>query len=224
MGGLSNLQRDGGGGKRPWELRLIFWLIVVVVGAVAAIVAAYYFDVATESRYFCGVLCHPNRPQYVAQEVSPHADLECGVCHVGPGLFPKVQAKIAGVGELYLLVTNQFDRPIEHPVNQLKSADVICEQCHTPDQFYEEQLEQISRFAEDEANSETEISMVLRIGGGEEREETTAAHWHVDHPVRYIARDADKQDIAWAAVMGDDGVLVGPAGDGLHRLSQSGDT
>lgn len=208
MTGLSNLQRDSGGGKRPWELRLLFWVVIAAVGSVVVITGAYYFDVATESRYFCGVLCHPNRPQYVAQEVSPHADLECGVCHVGPGLFPKVQAKIAGAKELYLLVTNLYDRPIEHPVSQLKGADVICEQCHTPDQFYEDQIEQISRFAADEANSETEIGMVLRIGGGRELEGVTAAHWHIDHPVWYIGRDPDKQDIAWAAVMGSDGQLV----------------
>ncbi len=222
---MRNLQRGSGGRKRPglawlgdnrdkpWELQLILGIAIFLVGSVVAITGAYYFDVATESRYFCGVLCHPNRPQYVAQEVSPHADVECGVCHVGPGLFPKVQAKIAGAKELYLLVTNRFDRPIEHPVSQLKPAEVICEQCHTADQFYEDQIERIARFAEDETNTRTQIALAVRIGGGmadenPEAAQASAAHWHIAHPVSYIARDADRQDIPWAAVMGDDGVPV----------------
>ena len=157
MNPMPHLRQTSSAPKQPRKWRLLMWLAIFVVGSAAVVTAAYYFDVATESRYFCGVLCHPNRPQYMAQEVSPHADLECGVCHVGPGLPAKVMAKIAGVRELYMLVTNSFERPIEHPVNQLKSADVICEQCHTPQQFYEDQIEQVVRFAEDEANTSTEI-------------------------------------------------------------------
>ncbi|MFN2157618.1 MAG: NapC/NirT family cytochrome c, partial [Anaerolineae bacterium] len=208
MGGLSNLQRDRGGGKRPWELRVLFWAAVVVVGAAVVITGAYYFDVATESRYFCGVLCHPNRPEYVAQEVSPHADLECGTCHIGPGLLPKVEAKIAGVGELWLLVTNRYGRPIEHPVNNLKGANVICEQCHTPTLSYDDEIARVARFAEDEANTETQIDLAVRIGAASEGAGVSAAHWHVDQAVSYIARDADKQDIPWVAVTGADGQVT----------------
>jgi nitrate/TMAO reductase-like tetraheme cytochrome c subunit len=200
VGGLSNLKRDN---RR--RLRLLSVALIVVVGAVVVITGAYYFDIATESRYFCGALCHPNRAQYVAQEVSPHADLECGTCHIGPGLLPKVQAKIAGTKELYLLVTNQYERPIDHPVNQLESADVICEQCHTAGQNYDDQIKRIARFAQDETNTETEIDMVVRVGNGRE---VSAAHWHIDHAVSYIARDADKQDIPWVAVTGADGQVT----------------
>jgi hypothetical protein len=208
MGGLSNLQRDSGGPRRPWELRLLLWAAIVVVGAVVVITAAYYFDVATESRYFCGVLCHPNRPQYVAQEVSPHADLECGTCHVGPGLLPKVQAKLAGVGELWLLVTNQYGRPIEHPVSNLKAADVICEQCHTATLSNDDEIARVAQFAQDEANTETKIDLAVRIGDASEGAGVSAAHWHVDHAVSYIARDADKQEIPWVAVTGADGQVT----------------
>jgi nitrate/TMAO reductase-like tetraheme cytochrome c subunit len=217
MGGLSNPQRDSAGRKRPglasladkrWVLRLLFWAAIVVVGSAVVIIGAYYFDVATESRYFCGVLCHPNNPQYVAQEVSPHADLECGTCHVGPGLLPKVQAKIAGVKELYLQVTNLYERPIEHPVSQLKTADVICEQCHTASHTYADRIVRIARFAEDEPNTRTQIDLAVRIGAGTEMRGVSAAHWHIAHPVSYITRDVYKQDIPWAAVMGGDGEWI----------------
>jgi len=185
--------------------RGLLWTGILLATAVVAVVGAYYFDVATESRAFCGELCHPNGPQFVTQEISPHADVECGVCHVGPGLPAKVMAKIAGTRELYLLVTNSFERPITHPVNQLRTADVICEQCHSPGQPYEDQIERIARFADDEANTETEILMAMRIGGGDE---STGAHWHIEHPVSYVSQDVDHQNIQWVGVTGDDGQLI----------------
>jgi len=188
--------------------QFILWVVIILVTAVVAVTGAYYFDVATESRWFCGQLCHPNQPQYVTQEVSPHADVECGICHIGPGLPPKIIAKIAGTKELYLLVTNSFERPIEHPVSRLKPADVICEHCHSPDHAYEDQIERISRFAADETNSETQIHLAMRIGGGEHAEEASGAHWHIDNPVWYVSRDVDHQDIPWVGVMGDDGKMV----------------
>jgi hypothetical protein len=188
---------------------LLIWLVALVVGAAVVITAAYYFDVATESRYFCGVLCHSNTPQYVAQEVSPHADVECGVCHIGPGLLPKVVAKIMGTRELYLQLTNTYERPIEHPVARLKSADVICEQCHSPQQPYEDQIERISRFAPDEENTESRTYVVMRPRGGEGESGVVGAHWHVDNPVWFVSPDeADQQDIPLVEVRGDDGQLV----------------
>ena len=205
MSRLINLRHVFSRDKGPWERRLLIWGGVGVVWAIVAVIAAYYFDVATESRAFCGLLCHPNTPQYVTQEVSPHADVECGHCHVGPGLTPKVIAKIMGTQELYMLVTNGYERPITHPVARLKAADVICEQCHSPHQPYEDQIERFSRFAPDESNAETQTYLTMKIGGGSDG----GAHWHVDNPVWYISHDEeDYQDIPWAAVMGDDGKLV----------------
>jgi len=186
--------------------RIVIWAAVLLVTAVAAIVGAYYFDQATESRAFCGQLCHANGPEYVTQEVSPHADTECGICHIGPGLMPKVMAKIYGTGELYMQLANTFDRPVEHPVNRLRPADEICEQCHNAAQPYEDQIEQIAHFADDEANTETAIVMAMRIGGGDEQ---VGAHWHIDNPVSYVSPDeADRQDIPWVETVGDDGQTV----------------
>jgi len=190
MARLFNL-RGGRGtqGRRPWERQVLIWGIFFVVGAAVVITAAYYFDIATESREFCGLLCHPNRPQYVAQEVSAHADVECGVCHVGPGLPAKVQAKILGSKELYLLVTN----------------DVICEQCHSPEMPYEDQIERSSQFAQDETNSETQTLLLVKI---DQEGKRTGAHWHIENPVWYIARDPDRQDIPWVGVETQDGQVI----------------
>jgi hypothetical protein len=184
----------------------LLWAIIAVVWGAVAVVGAYYFDLATESKAFCGQLCHPNRPQLAAQNVSAHTDVECGICHVGPGIMPKVVAKIMGTGELYMQLTNSYERPITHPVARLKSADVICEQCHSPHVPYEEQIERISRFADDEENSETQITLAMRIGGGEDP--SVGAHWHIDNPVWFVSREVDAQNIPWVGTTGEDGQMV----------------
>ncbi|TEU17932.1 MAG: cytochrome C [Anaerolineales bacterium] len=208
MSGLRNLGQAPDGRKGPWERRLLLWIVLGVIAAVLVVVAAYYFDVATESDAFCGLLCHANRPQYVAHEVSAHAEVECGTCHIGPGLAAKVTAKIFGVGELYKQLTNTYERPIAPPVERLRPADVICEQCHWPQKSYEDRIHLISTFAADEENSETRTYLVLRIGGGSAPEGYRGgAHWHIDNAVWYMALDPQRQDIPWVGFM-DDGQLV----------------
>jgi hypothetical protein len=195
------------GRLRGWSILSL--LVVGAVGAVVIITAAFYFDQFTEGNYFCGVLCHPNRPEWVTHEVSSHAEVECGECHVGPGLLPKVTAKIFGVQELIALVTNSYSRPIEPPVERLRPAQEICEQCHWPAKFYGDRVVQNSHFASDESNSESLTYLILRTGGGDMHPlEGPAIHWHIDNPVYYVARDAERQDIPWVGVQQSDGALV----------------
>lgn len=206
---LRNLGQVFEAPRRPWKQRVLLWLVGGAVGAVLVIVAAYYLDVATESAEFCGLLCHPNYPQYVTHEVSDHARVECGTCHIGPGLAPKVMAKVYGTEELFLLLTNQYERPIAPPVKRLRPAREICEQCHWPQRFYDDRVHSVSTFAEDERNSETQTYLILRTGGGETYpEQGPAIHWHIENPVWYVARDPERQDIPWVGVMGSGGELV----------------
>ena len=198
---LRNLgQAFGKGGA--WERRLLLWLVVVAIGSIAVVSAAYYFDEYTESAAFCGAICHANYPEYVAHKVSDHADVECGTCHIGPGLLPKVSAKIYGVGELVATLTNSFDRPIELPVERMRPASVTCEQCHSPQRYYEDRVHAVSQFAQDEDNSKTQTLLVLRTGG-----ETTPGaeflgiHWHADNPVYFVSRDPENQEIPWVATL-----------------------
>jgi len=187
---------------------VLLWLAGGAVAAALVITAAYYFDVATESRAFCGQLCHPNRPEYATHLVSPHAQVECGICHVGPGLFPKVIAKIYGVQELVSLVTNTYERPIAPPVARLRPAREICEQCHSPGQALGDRLRLSSAFAEDEQNSETRTQLLVRVSGEGGEIGQPGAHWHVANPVWYVARDANRQDIPWVGVAGAESGLV----------------
>ncbi len=207
MSGLRNLGRQFSE-RHAWKFRrLVFWGAIVVVGAVVVVAAAFYFDHVTEGDWFCGALCHPNRPQGIAHEESPHASVECGTCHIGPGLWPKVEAKILGIAELVSLIANSYDRPTELPVERLKPADVICEQCHWPEKEYPERVHLISRFAEDENNTETQTIMSVYIGDRNQAE-AAGAHWHVENTVWYASTDELHQEIPWVAVEEEDGALV----------------
>ena len=192
--------------KRFSLLRLLLWLVAAAIGVAAVITGWHYLDEYTEGDEFCGTLCHPNRPEYEAHRVSDHASVDCGTCHIGPGLLPKFLAKIYGTGELYSLVTNTYERPIEPPVSRLRPASEICEQCHWADRSYPDRVRVTSSFAADEQNSETLTYLVLRTGGGETSQVSrnvnpwSGIHWHVENPVWYVATDVERQEIPWAAV------------------------
>jgi hypothetical protein len=205
MSVLRNLGQRNPRGKGPWERRLLLWVVGAVVFAAFSVTAAYFFDVATESDAFCGQLCHPNRPEYVTHEVSPHAHVECGTCHIGPGLWPKVEAKIFGAGELFSLVANTYERPIELPVERMRPVEETCGQCHWSELSDEDLVRRIPAFALDEDNSETRTDLTVRINPGASANGQTVngAHWHIDNPVEYIALDHLGQDVAWVGLMQD---------------------
>ena len=68
----------------------------------------------SESTTFC-TTCHTMVPQGKAHEAGVHADVPCGECHVTPTVEGWIRAKIGGSKELYGLITNTFERPIESP-------------------------------------------------------------------------------------------------------------
>jgi hypothetical protein len=223
MSFLRNLGQRTPRGKGPWERRLLLWIVGAVVFAAVSITAAYHFDQFTEGDFFCGKLCHPNRPEFVTHEVSAHAHVECGICHVGPGLWPKVEAKIFGVGELVSLITNSYHRPIELPVERMRPVEDTCGQCHWPELSDQDLAHRIPAFALDEGSSETRTDLTVRVNPSIE-EGVSGAHWHVENPVEYISFDRLGQDVAWVGVMLDgelvdyqaEGVIISP--EQLERL------
>ncbi len=199
---------DGFFRRHAWRFRwLLFWGALIIGGAVAVVTAAYYFDVFTESDAFCGRICHANRPQYVTHQVSNHANVECGVCHIGPGLWPKVEAKILGVKELVETLANSYERPLAPPVERLKSARVICEQCHWPEKVYGDREYRVSKFSTDEGNTATQVLVTLWIDSGP-TVGSPGAHWHIENEVWFVSTDPVRQDVPWVGVAGNDGGFV----------------
>ena len=128
---------------------------------------------------------------------SPHARVECGTCHIGPGAVPAFQAKLATVRYLWVYPTNSYERPIPSPITSLRPSKVVCEQCHWPQKFYDDRLAIIPDYAPDEQNSLTQTL------GDEDRRRSAESgqgrgiHWHIENPVYYIATDEKRQDIPW---------------------------
>ncbi len=178
-----------------------------VLGALAAVVALFVFFIAsvtvldyTESTPFCS-LCHVMKPEYTAYEHSPHSRVECGTCHVGPGVMAAVKAKIENARYLWVYPLNQYERPIPSPIKSLRPTTVVCEQCHWPQKFYAERLNIIPDYAQDEQNSLTQTALLLKTGGATEGANTSRGiHWHIENPVYYIATDEKRQDIPWVQV------------------------
>jgi nitrate/TMAO reductase-like tetraheme cytochrome c subunit len=173
-------------------------LIVIVVAGLGGFLSIHYLFEFTASTAFCGELCHAIKPEYVTYHTSLHANVACVECHVGPGLGRELQAKLNGIRELYLQVTNTYERPIPSPVETLRPARETCEHCHWPEMFYADRAVEIPHFDNDENNSRSNTYMLVKIGGGTERMgQGQGIHWHIENKVEYIATDPQRQTIPW---------------------------
>src|SRR5512136_2266084 len=179
-------------GRRVWLLVLgaLVFLFLFFLGSVELL------DYS-ESVAFC-TACHTMYPEKTVYQTSPHQNVGCGTCHIGPGAVPAVQAKLASARYLWDYPLNLYSRPISSPVHSLRPVEVVCEQCHWPQKFYTDRLLEISRFADDQANTRSDTYLLLKTGGGTQREGLSKGiHWHIENVVRYRAADAQLQDIPW---------------------------
>ena len=177
-----------------------------VLGAVGVVAALFLFFIGsvtlldyTESTEFCS-MCHVMDPEHEAYMNSPHSRVDCGTCHIGPGVIPAIQAKLAAVRYLWVYPTNSYERPIPSPIHSLRPTTVVCEQCHWPQKVYEDRLAVIPDYAPDEQNSLTQTQLLMKTGGGSaESGQGRGIHWHIENPVYYIATDEKRQDIPWVS-------------------------
>ncbi len=177
-------------------------IIVGVVGLVGLVALAsfsyeaYHF---TDSPKFCMKVCHTvMEPEAVAYQRSPHANVACVKCHIGPGADWFVKAKLSGLRQVVAVVRDSYQRPIPTPVMNLRPARDTCEACHWPQQFHGSKLIVRQHVEKDEANTPGVTSLVLKIGGHPQPGlRATGVHWHVDpgNEVRYRALDEKRNDI-----------------------------
>lgn len=151
----------------------------------------------TESVEFCGMLCHKvMEPEYTGYQNSPHANVLCVECHVGSGASWYVKSKLSGLHQVYAVLANNYPRPIETPLHDLRPARETCEKCHWPQKFYARSLETNKYFLTDSLNSEWDITLQMKTGpeytglGLKE-----GIHWHINPEVNieYIS-DNDKRE------------------------------
>ena len=69
----------------------VLFLLLSSIGSLEA----YHY---TETVEFCGKMCHTvMKPEYEAYQNSPHANVSCVECHVGPGADWYVKSKLSGL-------------------------------------------------------------------------------------------------------------------------------
>jgi nitrate/TMAO reductase-like tetraheme cytochrome c subunit len=178
------------------------------VMTIALALGAYQGYAYSESSAFCGTTCHTMDPQFSRYKHSPHANVACVDCHVGSGFRFYIRSKIEGLRQVYALATKTYSRPIKSPVHNLRPAREICETCHTPALFQDNVVKVITHYDNDEANTPIVSTLILKMGGKTNTEETgRGIHWHVSNPVYYLAADEQRQVILWVGVENQDGSI-----------------
>jgi len=110
------------------------------------------------------------------------------------------------------VLANTFPRPLPPAIQHLRPARETCEQCHWPDKFYGSKLKVRTHFGFDEQNTPHDVSMLVRIGGGENVGETggSGIHWHMlaEKQVTFVAADSAQQIIPLVYEKLEDGTVV----------------
>ncbi|MEZ5427079.1 MAG: NapC/NirT family cytochrome c [Pyrinomonadaceae bacterium] len=182
---------------------------------------AYEFS---ESVTFCGEVCHTvMRPEFVAYNASSHARVRCVECHVGGGAEWYVRSKFSGVRQLYRVLTDTYNKPIQTPVHNMRPANETCGKCHWPEKFYGDQLKVFNHYGFDEKNSLNQTRMLVKVGGGDPTAgQATGIHWHMNlgNEITYIASDEKRQNIQWVRMKGADGQVTEYTLKGLQFSSE----
>lgn len=184
--------------RNPELRRLVYFVgattvVNIVIASQLSYGAVSYMDTTT----FCGLTCHTvMQPEYTAYQNSPHANVECVECHIGPGAGWFVRSKLSGVGQVFAVMFNTYPRPIPTPVHNLRPARETCEACHWPQKYAEDRIQIIHKYAEDEANTNTETVLLMKIGGGNNGIGIHGTHLGKGVSIRYRS-DESRQTISW---------------------------
>ena len=191
--------------------RRVAVIVIVLTGINLLIIStvAYHGVIFMDSPTFCGRVCHTvMEPEYTAYTNSPHSRVACVECHIGPGAPWFVKAKLSGIGQLFAVTFDTYERPIPTPVENLRPSQDTCEHCHWPEKFTGDRIKVITKFQEDETNTPSKSVLLMHIGGG--ASERHGIHsWHIDPSIKttYIPADDKRQEIAWVRVEKNDGTV-----------------
>jgi nitrate/TMAO reductase-like tetraheme cytochrome c subunit len=177
--------------------RLVYFIGVatvanIVIASQLSYGAVNYMDTTT----FCGLTCHTvMQPEYTAYQNSPHSNVECVKCHIGPGAGWFVKSKLSGMGQVVAVTFNTYPRPIPTPVHNLRPARETCEACHWPQKYGEDRIKIVPKFAEDENNTLTKTVLLMKIGGGNHGIGIHGTHLGKGVSIRYWHSDDARQVI-----------------------------
>jgi nitrate/TMAO reductase-like tetraheme cytochrome c subunit len=157
----------------------------------------------SESVQFCGQVCHEAmNPEFVTYQRGSHARVDCVECHIGSGAEWFVKAKINGTHQLIAYTLNNYKRPIETPLKNLRPAQDICEKCHWPEKFHGNVEMNYEHFLSDKKNTPYSVRMLMHVNKSAPGGHPGGIHWHVSdtEQVEYYATDDKRQEIPWTRV------------------------
>ena len=105
------------------QLRRLLGFVAVTTVANVIIASTWGYSAVNymDSAQFCGLTCHTvMQPEYTAYVNSPHADVACAECHIGPGASWFVKSKLAGVGQVFAVALNNYSAA--HPITRRKPS------------------------------------------------------------------------------------------------------
>ena len=169
----------------------------VVIVSLAAYRGVEYMD----SVQFCGQVCHQvMKPEFTAYQDGPHSRVSCVQCHIGPGASWFARSKVSGMRQVLAVARGSYSRPIASPVQNLRPAREVCEQCHWPEMFHGDLVRRVAEYSDDEKNSESVTVLQMHVGGGTNRTGgATGIHWHTSSAteIEYITTDEKRQVIPY---------------------------
>jgi hypothetical protein len=174
---------DFGNGMHRKILLLILVLSVVNISVFATVAyQGYHF---MDSPAFCGAVCHTvMAPEYSAHKRSPHANVACVECHIGPGIGGFLKAKFSGLRQLKEMLTGSYRRPVPTPVEGLPSSLVTCEKCHSSEKFFGNVKKTFISFTNDRQEKPEKQDILLYLGGRDPvKDVSKGIHWHAGHAI-----------------------------------------
>jgi hypothetical protein len=176
------------------QLRRLLYFVGVTTVANLIIATQWGYSAVNymESPSFCGRPCHTvMQAEYTAYQGIQHSHIECIKCHAGPGASGFAEAKLAGVVQMWKLMTSTYERPIPTPIHKLHSSDT-CQNCHSLEGRGQrgDVLRVITKFGDDEKNAPARTVLLMHVGA------IHAAHMGQNVTIRY-ASDEKRENISW---------------------------
>jgi len=166
------------------------------------------FEVS-ESNTFCTEACHAVMgPEGTTYQEAAHSRIACVECHVGAGPEGFLSAKLGGMRQLYAVATGTVSRPIPTPIHAGHIDRKLCEGCHLP----ERDVGYVGRaHAYFLSGGESDrMVMMVKVGRGPNGllpGEGVHYHMQIAEKVEFIARDPQRQEIAWVRVTDGEGKM-----------------
>ena len=189
-------------------LLLVLTVVNIALFATVTYEGYHFMDTTT----FCGLVCHTAMaPEYTAHERSPHANVACVECHIGPGIGGFLKAKFSGLRQLKGVLTGDYSRPVPTPVANLPPAMLTCEKCHSPEKYFGNTKKTFVKFSNENQEKPETQDILLHLGG---RDPVTNSlkgiHWHAGHAVRidYQPLNANRTKIGAVKMTWNDGTKV----------------